>query len=172
MSDPRRSSLSKTTQVPDSDEAAGRTTPELLAFVIAWSANEPSRVGEVALVPAQGTTAVLGRGDDDTSSEARLKFFQQRPSGFEKRPPLASPGLSRRQLVIERAGNEARIERVGRCRLEVNGQRCETATVGPGDVIHLRRELLLYCVRRPALMPALRLFPSDRLGAFGSPDAL
>src|SRR5688572_2736044 len=88
MSDPRRSSLSKTTQVPDSEEAPGRTTPELNAFVIAWSMHEPHRIGEVAIMPAQGTTAVLGRGDDESPKEGRLKFFQQRPTGFERRPPL------------------------------------------------------------------------------------
>ena len=172
MSDPRRSSLSKTTQVPDSEEAPGRTTPELLAFVIAWCGHERSRIGEVAIAPAAGTAAVLGRGDEESPKEPRLKFFQQRPGGFEKRPPLSSPGMSRRQLLLERAGSELRIERVGRCRLEVNGQRCENATVRPGDVVHLRRELLLYCVRRPALMPVMRLFPADRIGPFGAPDAL
>jgi DNA-binding NtrC family response regulator len=85
--------------------------------------------------------------------------------------PLVAPGLSRRQLLIHPRGNGADIERLGQCTLEVNGRPTDAATIQAGDVVHLRRELLLYCVRRPEKIPPLRLFPEAMVGAFGEADA-
>ena len=65
----------------------------------------------------------------------------------------------------------ARIERIGKCALEVNGHRVEGAEVRSGDVITLKRELVLYCTRRPAFVPPPRLFPKEKWGPFGSADA-
>jgi hypothetical protein len=79
--------------------------------------------------------------------------------------------LSRRQLVVRSDGEAATFERVGRCAMRVNGDERKEADVGTGDVIYLRKELLLYCVRRPAVFPASRHFPESAVRAFGEPDA-
>lgn len=86
-------------------------------------------------------------------------------------PPLMAPGISRRQLVVRSNGaTSLHLERIGKCPLEVNGRRCDEGTIAPGDVITLRRELVLLCTRRPAIVPLSRLFSETDRGAFGEVD--
>src|SRR5712691_9763655 len=73
---------------------------EVAALVIAWCGAEPDRIGEIALLPSAAGVLVLGRGDRD-ATERSLRFFRQRPTGLETRPALTSPGISRRQLLVE-----------------------------------------------------------------------
>ena len=80
--------------------------------------------------------------------------------------PLSSPGLSRRQLLVIPMPGGARIDRIGKCPLEVNGRRVDAAEVRAGDVIVLKRELVLYVAKRPAFVPASRLFPPKLWGLF------
>jgi two-component system nitrogen regulation response regulator GlnG/two-component system response regulator HydG len=140
-------------------------------LVIVWCPSEPERVGEVALLGEGGPPMVLGRGPSPDGIELRLRFFRQRPGELTATAPLSAPGLSRRQLLVHPREDGADLERLGQCALEVNGRPVEAALVRPGDVIYLRRELLLYCVRRPEKIPPLRLFPETSIGAFGEADA-
>ena len=175
MVDPKsRAGLSTTTLVTDSERVPSHGPgAEVFALVIAWCAAEPERIGEVAIIPELGTAQELGRGpgEDPSDAHARLRFFRQRPASMVEGPPLASPGLSRQQLQIIPMPTGARIDRVGKCVLEVNGRRVESAEVRSGDVISLKRELVLYCTRRPAFVPPPRLFPKDKWGRFGDADA-
>jgi DNA-binding NtrC family response regulator len=175
MGDPvnRRAGYSTTTLVTDSERVPNMKGPaaEVTAFVIAWCAAEPERIGEVAIIPEFGTAQELGRGPGE-AGEARLRFFRQRPASMTEAPPLVSPGLSRQQLLVIPMPTGARIDRVGQCALEVNGQRVDAAEVVPGDVIVLKRELVLFCTRRPAYVPPPRLFPNTNWGAFGEADAV
>jgi DNA-binding NtrC family response regulator len=149
--------------------ASGRATEELISLVIAWCAHDPSRVGEIAFLPGGSEKKVtLGRGDE--APDQNLRFFRQRPSGLTLAAPLQSPGVSRRQLLIGATHEELRIELVGKCALEINGERCEVATVRPGDLVYLRHELLLVCVRRIARIPPLQYFPRTAVGQFGQAD--
>ena len=144
----------------------------LPVLVIAFSASEPERVGEITILPSSGAPNVLGRGDGEGEpGEGRVRFLRQRPGIVDKAPPLASPGISRRQLVFHPVPGGVVLQRVGQCALEVNGVRCDEATVAPGDVVALRRELVLYCTRRPALIPAPRFFPLEHASVFGEADA-
>ena len=162
-----------TTVVRPHERRSSDATPvEATVLVIAWSSDEPARVGEIAVLPNSGTPLVLGRGPGSPREERRVAFFRQRPGVLAERPPLDSPGISRRQLRIHLAHGAPRVERIGQCELEVNGARCDEATLGPGDVLALRDELVLYCGRRHALIPPPRLFTSDKWGPFGEPDAL
>jgi DNA-binding NtrC family response regulator len=151
--------------VPEQEDS--RDVPVL---VIAWSAEEPGRVGEVAFAGPLGQPLVLGRGDDGAPD--RVRFFRQRPQKLEEGPPLEGRALSRRQLVIKRFAGGLEVERVGRCVLVVNGAPLDRAAVTPGDVLWLRGQLVLFCALRPAKLPAARYFPDDLWGPFGEPDKL
>jgi transcriptional regulator with AAA-type ATPase domain len=150
---------------PDGEERGD--TP---ALVIAWSAEEPGRVGEVAFAGRLGEALVLGRGDDGEPD--RLRFFRQRPQTLLEAGPLDGQAISRRQLVLRRFAAGIEVEQVGRCALLVNGAPVERAAVTVGDTVLLRGQLLLYCCARPKKVPAARYFPEGAWGPFGEPDAL
>ena len=103
MGDPvnRRAGASTTTLVTDSERVPNMKGPaaEVTTFVIAWSAAEPERIGEVAIIPDFGTAQELGRGPGEPG-DARLRFFRQRPASMIEGPSLVSPGLSRQQLLV------------------------------------------------------------------------
>jgi DNA-binding NtrC family response regulator len=139
------------------------------ALVLAWSAEEPGRIGEVAFTGPLGQSLVLGRGDDGSSD--RMRFFRQRPGELVEAPPLEGKALSRRQLVVRRFAAGIEVERVGRCPLFVNGASVDGAAVTPGDVLWLRGQLVLYCCLRPRRLPLARYFPEGAWGSFGEPDA-
>ena len=176
MGDPRdnnREDFTSITLVTDSERVPSRGAHvEVVAFVIAWCAAEPERVGEVAAIVEGGVPQELGRGPGETPSDQRLHFVRQRPGSMVECPDLSSPGLSRRQLLVIPMPGGARIDRIGKCPLEVNGKRVDAAAVRPGDVIVLKRELVLYVAKRPAFVPAARLFPTKQWGAFGDADSV
>src|SRR5580658_5957358 len=143
---------------------------EAIVLALAWSAEEPRRVGEIAMAPPAGQSQVLGRGEGEPG-EARVRFARQRPGTFTPGPPLEGAALSRRQLKVTSKEDGLVVESVGRCELHVNGVRTEAATVRPGDTLYLRRQLLLLCTRRAAFIPKGRFLPETAWGAFGEPDA-
>ena len=155
--------------------SSGEFSGELLAepllptLVIAWCPEEPDRVGELAIVPGDAQV-VLGRGAPD--SEGRMRFFRPRPGAVEPMPPLAARGLSRRQLEVRPGPDGFDVRRVGRCPMRINGVECDEGSVGPGDTIAFRQELVLLCVQRPLCPPSLRHFRSDKGDVFGSGDSL
>jgi len=151
--------------VPEGD--AARDAPVL---VLAWSAEEPDRAGEVAFSGQLGQAMVLGRGDDGGAD--RMRFVRQRPQRIEERGPLVGRALSRRQLLVKRFAGGLEVEQAGRCPLFVNGAAVDRAAVTQGDVVWLRGQLVLYCAERPAKLPAARYFPDDSWGSFGEPDKL
>ena len=138
-------------------------------LVIVWSADEPSRVGEVAML-ATGHPQMLGRGEDP-APEPRIRFFRQRPASLVATPALAGAGLSRRQLTVAVEDGTLTVERIGMCPLKVNGVLCDHAVLLPGDTLYLRRQLVLLYMRRPALIPPCNNFARESWGEFGEPDA-
>jgi two-component system nitrogen regulation response regulator GlnG/two-component system response regulator HydG len=143
--------------------------PDVLVLTLAWSAHEPHRIGEIAVLPALGASAVLGRGADEP---AMLPFFRQRPGKLEPTPALASPGLSRRQLVFSSAEDGCHIECVGRRVMEIDGHPAKRTTLRDGMRLMVRGELLFVCVAQPALIPRLNHFPKAAIKSFGHADAL
>lgn len=142
---------------------------DTLALVIAWAAAEPHRVGEVALMDADSGTLVLGRGD--SAGSERIRFYRQRPGIFDVMPPLMSPGLSREQLRIRLEDGRLHIERIGKCAMEVHGERVDRAILGPGDTLLLKGQLLLFCTLRPYRMRPLRSTLIAPTHTFGDMDA-
>lgn len=146
----------------------------LLALLIAWSAAEPGRVGDVALL-APGASAVLGRGDGWPGSgggdASRLVFVRQRPGVNAGTLPLGGIGLSREALRVESTGEAIVARRVGKRPLELRGVEVDRCTLRPGDALHVRGQLVLLCSLRPPKIAPLRHFPASALGAFGQADS-
>jgi transcriptional regulator with AAA-type ATPase domain len=150
------------------------TDPEIevpeLALVLAWSASEPHRVGEIAFFPAF-ERRIVGRGWQEI--EGFALFARQRPG--ERHAPMGREGLlagecvSRRQLLVHATAVALDIEQVGRCPTLVNGQERKVASLKPGDTVMLRKEALFVCVRRPRTLPAPRGQGDSH--AFGEADA-
>jgi two-component system nitrogen regulation response regulator GlnG/two-component system response regulator HydG len=128
--------------------------PVVPHLVIAWSLEEPERIGETA--PLEGPR-LLGRGTIDLSDKhPRLLFRRQRPYANSASPPLACPRISRAQLELHPLDNGSiDISSIGRCPLFVNGRGpLSRATVIPGDVITLRNAVVLFVVEREATLYA------------------
>ncbi|XYI01557.1 sigma 54-interacting transcriptional regulator [Sorangium sp. So ce1128] len=150
---------------------AGRRGDEPPALMIAWSAAEPERVGEVALFEPDGGARILGRGEPaGGAGGARAVFHRQRPGVLDRTAPLGSPGLSREQLRVRLEGSGLRIERVGKCAMEIRGERVDRCVLEPGDTLLLRGQLLLFCTRRPRRLEPLRSASLADAPAFGAPD--
>jgi two-component system nitrogen regulation response regulator GlnG/two-component system response regulator HydG len=141
------------------------------ALVLAWSAAEPWRVGEVALLDPKLGPYVFGRGDAPSAGEASVAFVRQRPSGLEPQPSLQGPGVSRRQLLFSQ-GKEGtlHVRRVGRCPVSVSGNLVEEAEIAPGDVLELDQQLTFLCTTRPLRLPSLDAYPDHAVPPFGEPD--
>ncbi|WP_437514062.1 sigma 54-interacting transcriptional regulator [Sorangium sp. So ce1099] len=149
----------------------GRRDEETHALMIAWSAAEPERVGEVALFDLDEGARILGRGEPPGGlSGGRVTFHRQRPGVLERTEPLGSPGLSREQLRVRLEGSGLRIERVGKCPMELRGERVDRCILEPGDTLLLRGQLLLLCTRRPRRLEPLRSASLADAPAFGAPD--
>lgn len=149
-------------------DAGQQPEATVLALMIAWSAIEPHRAGEVALFEEEGGARILGRGARD--SGGRVIFWRQRPGVLDAMPPLAGHGISREQLRIEVRDRALHVERIGRCALFHAGQRVDACTLAPGDSVLLKGQLLLHCTRRPRRLPGLRDYPASEGFAFGDPD--
>ncbi len=148
--------------------ASGEPEDEALALMIAWSATEPHRVGEVALFDIEGAPRILGRGGG-TGGE-RLGFFRQRPGVLEATPPLQSLRISREQLRIAVRGRRLVIERIGRCPMIHAGEPVDRCSLEPGDTLLLKGELLFYCTQRSRKLPPLRNDSRGADFAFGESD--
>src|SRR5688572_5496369 len=103
-------------------ERGAARTEARLALVLVWSRSEPQRTGEVAVIPRTGSV-ILGRGEArPDNTEPRVFFRPPRGARRGSDAPLESTVLSRRQLVVSRAGNELTLERVGRLTMHVGGR--------------------------------------------------
>ena len=184
------------TTAPGLDVDALTTAPaEVPALVILWSAREPERIGEVALLPPDCPLWLLGRAPDhettmdikdpglgdgvlpaafeDTTGAQPVVFFRQRPTGISETGParpLAGEAISRRQLAISPRDDVLHVRNIGRCPLLINGHASHSALVRPGDTLYLRNQLLLYCTRRPLVVSSLRAYPLRRVCGYGQPD--
>jgi DNA-binding NtrC family response regulator len=149
-----------------SERRAGRRDEWQL--VIAWSLDEPWRVGQSAIVRE---ASVLGRGGPQSDDKLpRLVFHSRRPGAAEPGPALAAASVSRTQLRLT-PGADGRLEvlSVGKCTLFADGVTTERVQVEPGAVLTLKNALVLYVVHE-ALPEPLTAHPAPAF-AFGSPDA-
>jgi DNA-binding NtrC family response regulator len=146
---------------------------QVLALTIAFSAHEPSRIGEVTLFPPTSARErrAIGRGEQRPGDPGiRALFIRQRPGQVEPTGVLTSPKLSRVQLLVRAEGSEyLEIENVGRATLVHRGAPTQQARVRPGEALQLGGQLLLLCVQRPLILSAGSGRYPD--AAFGESDA-
>lgn len=132
------------------------------ALVLAWSDNEPGRVGEVLLVERR--RAYFGRQSEQT--ERRVLLVRQRPGFNERTAPVTNPFLSRRQLALHWADEDGvAVECLGKRPLVMDGTELQQVLLRPGDVFELRGLYVFVCVLRPKRLPA-----GDTALKFGLPD--
>jgi DNA-binding NtrC family response regulator len=168
--------ISNTTAPPETDhpKTLALSEAKVPALVIALSAAQPERVGDVALLTGDRSW-VLGREEDGERQEERarprLRFGLQRPSGFTETGPLQGRRISRRQLLFTAAPSGIEVECVGKSPLRVNDVPVERAMLEEGDVLSIGKDLVLLYQRRVPLM-ARRAVAQRALGAFGQPDAM
>jgi DNA-binding NtrC family response regulator len=159
--------------VNDSVESLGEigTVLQLPALVLAWSRDEPDRVGEVVLIEPHSQAWVLGRETDDNRAEpGRLGFVRQRPGRNHATGQLRSPRVSRRHLELRaRSSNRLAVRNSSPRPMRVNGVEASEAELGPGDVLELHNTALLWCTTRSHHLPT-RPELGLELHDFGGPD--
>lgn len=148
-----------------------RSAPELVtALVVAWSADEPHRIGEVAIPPpgSPGAEVVWGRGGDDGHAH-RLLHQRHRPGRVFQAGQVSTPRVSRHQLRVRaRADQGLEITNVGRAPVLHNGALATSFVAVPGDVIEIGRQIAFMCLHRPLFLPGAGIDPGF---SFGEPDA-
>ncbi len=121
------------------------------ALVLAWSASEPARIGELLLVGREST--YFGRASE--GQENPIHLVRQRPGFNERAAPVTNPFLSRRQLKLSWVEDDAiSVECLGKRPLIARGSTVQRAVLRPGDVVELRGLYLFVCVLRPRRQPA------------------
>jgi DNA-binding NtrC family response regulator len=141
----------------------------LLYLAMAWSREQPGRIGETAAIA--GPT-VLGRGEPEPEPGVAVARFERwRPLAAQPTPPLGDSRLSRVQLRMRPlTSSSLAVENLGRCRMLINGVERNTAEVRVGDTLTLRNTLILTVVRRAAPSTALGGTGPAQAFTFGEPD--
>ena len=156
----------------EDDAARASAPPSLLALVLVWSKDEPWRIGQVLLLPADtGATVWIGRGANSAGKPLKGTFGEQRPGQWAPSAAIRSQAISRHQLSLSfHESSGAHIaHNLGKCALFHNGRPVNECQIAAGDLLQLGKQLLFLCCRRPLQFPgepgAFADFP------FGQPDA-
>lgn len=138
----------------------------VLHLVLAWSLEEPERVGEICPVVSP---LVLGRGEAQVGDRyPRATWFRPRGDMREERPPLESRRISRSQLELRpTADGRILVRRVGQCALLHDGEAHEELALGAGGVFTLRNAAVFLVIARPLRVG--RVVETD-IHAFGEAD--
>ena len=140
---------------------------EHLALVIAWSREEPDRIGERWVLPGRGE-ALIGRGGPRADDPApRLLPVRLRPGERQPTGPLRSQRVSRQQLRLAAAAGQLVAHNIGRCALRHNGRPVTEAPLADGDVLELDKQLVLLCVRSTEHLPGVAQHPFGEADAHG-----
>ncbi|MFO0665382.1 MAG: sigma 54-interacting transcriptional regulator [Polyangiaceae bacterium] len=144
-----------------------RQAVALWHLALAWSLDEPERVGEV--FPVAGPIS-LGRGTPLADDPApRGTFFRVRPGMSAPCPPVANARISRLQLLLQPEGSDGiRVRSVGRAPMRINGATMSEALVSEGDVVEIQNAAVFLVTRRKRELPAS---PSESGFAFGAADS-
>jgi MoxR-like ATPase len=128
---------------------------------LAWSLDEPTRVGEV--IPIVGPTSI-GRGGPLADDPApRGVPYRLRPGETSACPPLANARISRLHLMVAPVGDEGlRVRAVGRAPVRVNGVRVSDGVARVGDVLEIHNAAIFFVALRRREMPPLSMpFPDE-----------
>jgi two-component system nitrogen regulation response regulator GlnG/two-component system response regulator HydG len=146
---------------------------EALHLVIAWSSDEPHRIGEAA--PIEGR-CLLGRGPAQPEDLLpRAVFSEMRPGLTLTGAPLGGETLSRSQIELTPLPDGTlEVRSVGRGPLVLRGRAVEprivrqggTVIARPGDTMMLSAALMLLVVRRRCGLPPLRAYRDGPIFSF------
>jgi two-component system nitrogen regulation response regulator GlnG/two-component system response regulator HydG len=153
----------------DSDDRPPRQP--VTALVLVWCQDDPERVGEVALLPADGCPRILGRGGTQPADDCeRVRFVRQRPTATEPCPALEGTGLSRRQLLLVPRDSGIEFRSLNGTGIWQNGHACPEGLLCLGDSLRIGEQLVLYCTCRhlPILTEPCRGF--EQSPKFGTVD--
>lgn len=163
------------TTSPDDSEAATESlgcieSKRYPHLIVIWSAEEPYRIGESAVVPEHGLYGRGGVRQDDPAP--RLVFVRKRHGAPEPQPPFGASKLSRRHLLLRttRDGTEIDVECVGRRPLLHNGMPQVRTSARAGDVLTIRGTSSLLVELEQRGSPAIRHWPCNLSFEFGSAD--
>jgi two-component system nitrogen regulation response regulator GlnG/two-component system response regulator HydG len=149
------------------DRSPRRVPPRAPHLVLAWSLDEPERLGES--IPVHGPLT-LGRGGPQSDDPApRAVPVRLRPDGEVPCPPVCNARISRVHLLLDPAERGVRLRSLARAEVLVNGLPTTEATVTDGDVVELHNAAVFLVVSRPRSLPPLRTAASPSF-AFGAPD--
>lgn len=156
-------------EVESPSDAARPGAPTRLALVLAWSKDEPWRIGEALFLPTEpGLTVWLGRGANTAEGPAKGTFGQHRPGQWAPSPAIASPAISRYQVAFQRVGTTHVARNEGKCALYRNGAETTECRLAPGDLLQLGKQFLFLCCHRPQGHPGEEsAYPTF---SFGLPD--
>ncbi len=156
----------------EDDSAHAYVPPSLLGLVLVWSKDEPWRIGQTLLLPADaGATVWIGRGANSAGKPLKGTFGEQRPGQWVPSAAIRSQAISRHQvsLSFHEASGTHIAHNLGKCSLFHNGKPANECPIVAGDLLQLGKQLLFLCCRRPLQIPgepgAFADFP------FGQPDA-
>jgi DNA-binding NtrC family response regulator len=144
-------------------------TPRIPHLVLAWSLDEPDRLGEV--VPIERRTSIGRGGPLDDDPAPRTSLHRMRPGHTIEGPPIASARIGRRQLVVEPRGeDEVHVRSIGPARMRIAGKVVTEGTARAGDVIEIHNAAVFLVASRPQPLPELSAsVPSDF--TYGAPDS-
>lgn len=146
--------LSTVEEHSQTDAKLNTKAPEVPSLVVLWAANEPTRAGEVLVVPpgSPGPWRLFGRGPaSGDDPEQRILLSRHRPGSVLASPPITSPSISRAQFLSRcTEANTLWLKNLGKCRLTLNGNDLAEGEVVPGDILELGKQMVFLCVQRPA----------------------
>jgi two-component system nitrogen regulation response regulator GlnG/two-component system response regulator HydG len=135
--------------------------------VLAWSLDEPERVGEVVAIARSVTIGRGGPSPEDPSPRAAL--VRVRPGTSIERDPIANARISRLHLLLDPVDDQSlRLRSVGRATVRVNGIAVTETTVRAGDIIEIHNAAVFVVSSRPVELPAASGLSSEF--AYGHPD--
>ena len=138
------------------------------SLVLAWSLDEPERVGEILAVRGP---ACIGRGENLADDPApRIHPMRVRPGYTIPRLPIANARISRQQLAVSPLeGGQLEVRCIGRTPMFVNGRAASEAVVSANDLIELRNAAIFLVTERRATLAEPRSGDEPRFD-FGVPD--
>jgi two-component system nitrogen regulation response regulator GlnG/two-component system response regulator HydG len=164
--------------IDEADERDARCeTPSCFALIVAWSRDEPWRIGEALLLP-RAERLHFGRGAQ--LGPFKTELARCRPNGVSRVEPLGTSAISRQQLEFRvRDAERCRVQNVGRCPLLHNGLEVSEAVLGNGDLLQLGRQLLFVCRARfevassaPSAHPSFPFGWADAHGLVGESPSM
>jgi len=132
--------------------------------VLAWSLDEPDRLGEV--IPVAGPITIGRGGALADDSHPRTTLHRARPGSSVAGPPIASARIARRQLLVEPTTEGVHVRSVGASRMRVGGIETTDTTARSGDLIEIHNAAVFLVVWRALATTAS---PTADFG-FGGPD--